>query len=51
MLVGRGLERLDRSRSHHILSQEEVMIILYQLPHFVSATTSLNLPPSNPLNF
>jgi len=24
MLVGRGLERLDRSRSHHILSQEEV---------------------------
>ena len=28
MLVGRGLERLDRSRSHHILSQEEVIVIL-----------------------
>ena len=27
MLVGRGLERLDRSRSHHILSQEEVIVI------------------------
>ena len=29
MLVGRGLERLDRSRSHHILSQEEVMTVFW----------------------
>ena len=32
MLVGRGLERLDRSRSHHILSQEEVKSELLPQP-------------------